>query len=92
MHDHGHDEQPVTVRDLIRFLSGMDPDAEVERAVVAPIDDSDEDITVDRYPVSAVVPHLDDEDGIVRVWVLGGEEEEDVESLLEALDESEGSI
>ena len=44
------------VRELIDILSDQPPDAEVELAVVAPVDDDSEDITVDRYPVDGVLP------------------------------------
>jgi len=38
------------VRELIDILSEQPPDAEVELAVIAPVDEESDDITVDRYP------------------------------------------
>ncbi len=44
------------VRELIDILSEQPPDAEVELAVIAPVDEDSDDITVDRYPVDGVLP------------------------------------
>ena len=64
---------------------------EIELAVVAPVDDDNEDITVDRYPLDTVVPWTDDEGenpGQVFLWLVGGDDE-DVEVFLEAVDADE---
>ena len=42
------------VRELIDILNEQPPDAEVELAVIAPVDEQSDDITVDRYPVDGV--------------------------------------
>ena len=39
----------MRVSELLEMLRDQPPDAEVELAVVAPVDDTHEDITVDRY-------------------------------------------
>ncbi|MBK8333265.1 MAG: hypothetical protein IPL07_13025 [Acidimicrobiaceae bacterium] len=47
----------MRVSELIDLLKDQPPDAEVELAIVAPVgDDSDEDITVDRYSVEGMLP------------------------------------
>ena len=42
----------MRVRELIDILKDQPPDAEVELAVVAPVDPDDDDITVRCAPVS----------------------------------------
>ena len=85
----------MRVRELIDILKDQPPDAEVELAVVAPVDPDDDDITVDRYSVEGVLPWHDDaadpdddSDGIV-VWLVGGEDD-DVEAFLDTLDSMQG--
>ena len=78
----------MRVRELIDILRDQPPDAEVELAVVAPVEDDNEDITVDRYSVEGVLPWEDEsEDGIV-IWLVGGEDE-DVDSFLDAIEDHE---
>ena len=50
------------VRELIDILNDQPPDAEVELAVIAPVEEDSDDITVDRYPVDGVLPWNDDDD------------------------------
>ena len=76
----------MRVRELIDILRDQPPDAEVELAVVAPVDDDNEDITVDRYSVEGVLPWEDEGDEEVVIWLVGGEEE-DVDSFLDAIEE-----
>lgn len=85
----------MRVRELIDILKDQPPDAEVELAVVAPVDPDDDDITVDRYSVEGVMPWHDDDadpdddsDGIT-VWLVGGEDD-DVEAFLDTLDSMQG--
>ncbi len=78
----------MRVRELIDILRDQPPDAEVELAVVAPVEDDNEDITVDRYSVEGVLPWDDEgEDGPV-IWLVGGEDD-DVDSFLDAIEEHE---
>jgi hypothetical protein len=56
----------MRVNELIDILRDQPPEAEVELAVVAPVDDEAEDITVDRYVIEGVLP-----------WVDADEEEDD---------------
>ena len=78
----------MNVRELIDILRDQPPDAEVELAVVAPVDDDDEDITVDRYLLEGVLPWEDEGgDGIV-IWLVGGEED-DVDSFLDAIEQDD---
>jgi hypothetical protein len=82
----------MRVSELIDMLKDQPPDAEVELAIVAPVnpDDEDEDITVDRYSIEGLLPWQDeDDDGKpeeVVVWLVGGEDA-DVEAFLDALED-----
>ena len=74
------------VRELIDILSEQPPDAEVELAVIAPVEEDSDDITVDRYPVDGVLPwNDDDEEGLV-IWLIGGEDD-DVDAFLDAVEQ-----
>jgi hypothetical protein len=84
----------VRVHELIDILTDQPPDAEVELAVIAPVEDSNEDITVDRYFVDGVLPWQDAEDddgaeiadGDLTIWLVGGEEG-DVNAFLDAIEQ-----
>ena len=82
----------MTVSELIDMLRDQPPDAEVELAIIAPVDDDSEDITVDRYSVEGMLPWRDeDEEGNeedVVIWLVGGEDD-DVEAFLDALEQHE---
>jgi hypothetical protein len=81
----------MRVSELIDMLKDQPPDAEVELAIVAPVDDEDDDdITVDRYTIEGMLPWQDedengDEEELV-IWLVGGEDE-DVEQFLDAIEE-----
>jgi len=72
----------MRVSELIEMLKDQPADAEVEMAIVAPVEDDGEDITVDRYSVEGLLPWQDDE---VVIWLVGGEEA-DVEVFLDAIE------
>jgi len=80
----------MRVSELIEILKDQPPDAEVELAIVAPVADENEDITVDRYSVEGMLPWQDDEpdedneDGVV-IWLVGGEDD-DVDAFLDAIE------
>jgi hypothetical protein len=80
----------MRVSELIDMLKDQPPDAEVEIAVVAPVTDDEDDITVDRYSVEGMLPWQDhDDDGNeedVVIWLVGGEDD-DVEAFLDAIEE-----
>ena len=77
----------MNVRELIDILSDQPPDAEVELAVIAPVENETEDITVDRYPVDGVLPWTDDDDeGGLVIWLIGGEDA-DVDQFLDAIEQ-----
>ena len=81
----------MRVSELIEMLKDQPPDAEVELAIVAPVnDDDEEDITVDRYGVEGMLPWQDDDDDgnpeELVIWLVGGEDE-DVEAFLDAIDD-----
>ena len=80
----------MRVSELIEILKDQPPDAEVELAIVAPVVDEHDDITVDRYSVEGMLPWQDDdpdednEDGVV-IWLVGGEDD-DVDAFLDAIE------
>jgi hypothetical protein len=80
----------MRVSELIEILKDQPPDAEVELAIVAPVVDENDDITVDRYSVEGMLPWQDDEpdedneDGLT-IWLVGGEDD-DVDAFLEAIE------
>ena len=76
----------MRVSELIEMLRDQPPDAEVELAVIAPVADDEDDITVDRYSVEGMLPWTDDEgeDELV-IWLVGGEDD-DVEAFLDAIE------
>ena len=81
----------MRVSELIEMLRDQPPDAEVELAIVAPVDEAeDDDITVDRYVIEGMLPWQDeDEEGNEEelvVWLVGGEEN-DVEAFLDAIEQ-----
>ncbi len=76
----------MLVRELIDILRDHPGDLEVELAVVAPVDDDSDDITVDRYPVDGVLPWNDDDDEGIVIWLIGGEDD-DVDAFLDAVEQ-----
>ena len=81
----------MLVRELIDILSDQPADAEVELAVIAPVEEGSDDITVDRYPVDGVLPWEDDDADLSAdesrvIWLVGGDED-DVEAFLDAVEE-----
>lgn len=82
----------MLVSELIDMLRDQPPDAEVELAIIAPVEDDGEDITVDRYTVEGMLPWTDtDEDGgeELVIWLVGGEDD-DVEAFLDAIEQDNG--
>jgi hypothetical protein len=87
----------MRVRELIDILKDQPPDAEIELAVIAHVDDDADDITVDRWSIEAAVPwddereavaNEDDETDNVTVWLVGGEDQ-DVDAFLDAVEPDE---
>jgi hypothetical protein len=78
----------MRVSELLDILKDHDPDAEVELAVVAPVEDDSDDITVDRYSVEGVMPWEDDGDPTPIVWLVGGEDD-DVDAFIDAIEEQD---
>ena len=83
----------MRVHELIDILNDQPADAEVELAVIAPVDPNSDDITVDRYFVDGVLPWqdaADDEEsespGELTIWLVGGEEA-DVNLFLDAIEQ-----
>jgi hypothetical protein len=75
----------MLVSELLDLLRDQPSDAEVELALVAPVDDDSDDISVDRYTIAASFLHDDEDTGEPVLWLIGGEDD-DVEVLLDALD------
>lgn len=84
----------MRVSELIDILRDQPADAEVELAIVAPVSDDAEDITVDRYAVDGVLPWEDhgegdeEAEGELVIWLVGGEDD-DVDVFLDAIEEGE---
>ena len=83
----------MLVRELIDILSDQPGDLEVELAVIAPVEEDADDITVDRYPVDGVLPWEDDDPELSSeesrvIWLVGGEDD-DVEAFLDAIEHQE---
>lgn len=78
----------MRVHELIDILSDQPADAEVELAVIAPVEEGSDDITVDRYFVDGVLPWEDDDDeeDELTIWLVGGEEP-DVNAFLDAIEQ-----
>ena len=51
----------MRITELLDILRDYPQDWEVELVVVAPVDQDDEDITVERYTVDGVLPWNDDD-------------------------------
>ena len=81
----------MLVRELIDILSDQPGDLEVELAVIAPVEEDADDITVDRYPVDGVLPWEDDDADLSAqesrvIWLVGGDDD-DVEAFLDAVED-----
>jgi hypothetical protein len=74
----------MRVTELINILRDYPQDWQVELAVVAPVDETDEDITVDRYTIEGVLPWEEDKDETL-LWLVGGEDD-NVDAFLDAID------
>lgn len=75
----------MRVSELIDMLRDQPPDAEVELAVVAPVEEDSEDITVDRWSVEGMLPWSDEDSDEIVIWLVGGEDD-DVEAFLDAIE------
>lgn len=78
----------LTVAELIDILSHHPSDAVVEMSIIAPIQDGDDDITVDRYNIDGVMPWRDEGEDEV-VWLIGGEDA-DVDVFIDAIEQPDG--
>ena len=79
----------MRVRELLDILRDQSPDLEVELALVAPVEDDESTITVDRFPVDGVLPWLAEDTGEEVLWLIGGDED-DVDAFLDAIEEDGG--
>jgi hypothetical protein len=77
----------MLVSELIDILRDQPGDAEVELAIIAPLeDDVQEDITVDRYSVEGVLPWEDEGEEGITIWLIGGDDN-DVDAFLDAIEQ-----
>ena len=74
----------MKVHELMEILGDCEPDLEVEMAIVCPVDQPDDRVAVDRYPIEVVLPYSDDDDPSDVLWLVGGEET-DVDAFEEAM-------
>lgn len=82
----------MNVAELIDILRDLDPEATIEMAIVAPVVDEDDMITVDQYVVEGILPRDPaDHDGESVVWLIGGDPG-DVDEFIEAIGGEEDSI
>jgi hypothetical protein len=79
----------LTVAELIDMLSHHPGDAVVEMSIIAPIEEGDDDITVDRYHIDGIMPWSDGEEDDVVVWLVGGEDT-DVDVFIDAIEQPDG--
>jgi hypothetical protein len=81
--------------ELIEILRTYPPETEVEIALAAPAEGSDQ-IAVDRFPVDALMDWHDEEDDdgnpleepVLVLWLIAGEED-DVDALIDTLGDDE---
>ena len=79
----------MRVSELIDILRDQPPDAEIELAIVAPVEEQSDDITVDRYTIAAMLPwDGDGEEEEPVIWLVGGEDD-DVEDFLDAIEDED---
>ena len=76
----------LTVAELIDILSHHPADAIVEMSIIAPVQEGDDDIAVDRYNVDGVMPWRDDGEDDELVWLIGGEDA-DVDVFIDAVEQ-----
>jgi hypothetical protein len=77
------------IAELMDILRDYPQDWEVELAVVAPVDETDEDIAVDRYSIEGVLPWEDEDEDQTRLWLVGGEDD-NVDAFLDVLEDEDG--
>ncbi len=80
----------MRVNELIDFLRDQPAESEVELAIVSPVDNDADDITVDRYVIDGVLPWSDAEtesDDTVTIWLVGGDDD-DVDAFLDAVEQN----
>ena len=76
----------LTVAELIDILSHHPGDSIVEMSIVAPVNDGDDNVTVDRYNVDGVMPWQDEDDDGEVIWLIGGANA-DVDVLIDAVEQ-----
>ena len=75
----------MRIAQLLDILRDYPQEWEVELAVIAPVEEKNPQITVDRYSIEGVLPWDDDESDEKLLWLVGGEDD-NVDDFLDALD------
>jgi hypothetical protein len=74
----------MRIAKLLDILRDYPREWEIEMAVIAPVDDGDTEITIDRYTIEGVLPWSDEDDEKL-LWLVGGEED-NVDAFLDEFD------
>jgi hypothetical protein len=75
----------MRIAELRDILGGFPDEWEVELTIVAPVEEEDEELALDRYSIEGVLPWDDEEDGRTRLWLVGGEDD-NVDAFLDVID------
>lgn len=78
----------MRIAELLDILRDYPQEWEVELAVIAPVEDDNPQITVDRYSIEGVLPWEDDETDERLLWLVGGEDD-NVDAFLDTLENEE---
>ena len=82
----------MNISELMDILKDLDPDTAVEMAIIAPVVDESDEITVDQYPVEGVLPRDPaDHDGELVVWLIGGAPQ-DVDEFIDAVEDDADAV
>jgi hypothetical protein len=76
----------MRIAELIDFLKDQPGEAEVELAIVRRIDPSSDDILVEQFTINALMPWPSDDGSEDSVWLIGAEDDDDTEQLIDALE------
>lgn len=82
----------MNIAELMDILKDLDPETSVEMAIIAPVSEDSEEITVDQYSVEGVLPRdPSDHDGDLVVWLIGGEPR-DVDEFIDAVEDHADAV
>ncbi len=82
----------MNVGELMDILKDLDPETSVEMAIIAPVVDESDEITVDQYQVEGVLPRDPaDHEGELIVWLIGGDPH-DVDEFIDAVEDASDAV